>query len=173
MTIERKIEQHQALGMLSELIGQYAWFVRCAEDGILRLEFGDPHLTIQGPKEPRYEGSEAVRRALNRRVVVPTGQWSLFVEDGLWNVEADGLTCSRADRDKVRIETCLSVLSGQKPTSIAIGKDGVGLSVEFDLSGKLSILDELEGDELCQWMLYSKDGIIAYNGEEKIFLEQM
>ena len=105
-------------------------------------------------------------------MVVPTGQWSLIIEVGLRRVEADGLSCSRADPDKGKIETCPNVSSGQKPTSVAIGKDGMSSSVEFDLSGKLNILDELEGDEPCQWMLYFKDGVLAYNSEEKIFLEE-
>ena len=172
MTIERKIEVHQAMSIVSELIGQYTWFVRCAEDGILRLEFGDPHLTIQGPMEPRHDGSEALRRVLSRRVVVPTGQWSLFIEDGLWSVEAGGLICSRADPHKGKTETCLNLLSGQKPTSVAIGKNGVGLSVEFDLLGKLNIFDDLNGDNPCQWMLYFRNGVIAYINEQQVVFEE-
>lgn len=173
MTGEEILTTEQAFETVSCLVGEYVWFSRCIHDGLLRMEFGEPHLTVHGPKKPSPQVSESVMLALHRRIVVPTGRWSLFVEDGLWSVEAGGLSCGRSDLDKKKVETCLGLLDGQKLTSIVVGNRTANLDIHFDLSGRLKVVDDPETDSNSQWMLFFDDKILSYNRDGNIVLENV
>ncbi len=151
--------------------GEYVWFVRCVEYGILRLDFGAPHLSIREPASIAGD-SPRVSAALQRRLVVPTGKWHLFIEYGLWSVEAGGFRCSRTD-DPCDTKA-LGQLEGQKLTSVRYVPEAGEWVFDFDLSGKLSIgcpKSSPEGES--QWILFFEDGTcLAFDDAAHISIEE-
>ena len=171
MKSQSNLDIAQAIDILSRIVGEYVWFVRCVEDRILRLEFGNQHLVIHEPRNTSST-SEAVRTVLNQRVVVPAGRWSLFIEDGIWHVQTSTRKCSRLDTDKVGIDKCLRQLEGQKLLSteyISATRDWV---FNFDISGVLVIKDHLEFEENAQWIMFFEDGgNLSYVNSSNIILD--
>lgn len=122
------------------------------------MEFGDPYLYIRDPFEPVIGASDAANAALTRRVVLPTGRWSLVVEDGLWAIEMDGLTCNKETDDYSICEKCMSLLSGQKVESIDIFAKKFSLVILFDLGGKLFVEYNEDYEENTQWYISEQSG---------------
>ncbi len=170
---QRQITTKEACDLFIPLIGEYVWFVRCVESRILRMEFGKPHLVVQGPRNVSTSVDKPANPALSRRVVVPTGQWSLFVDDGLWSVEALDLKCGRFDSDQSEIDLCLSRLSGQKLITAAVSKDIYTLVMKFDISGSLNIQFNCDFKESSQWILFAEDEWnLSYSSQGSIDIEQ-
>ncbi len=46
--------------LFSTLAGQYVWFVRCSEGRILRMEFGEPYLSVKTLDEPSISSSKTI-----------------------------------------------------------------------------------------------------------------
>jgi hypothetical protein len=159
MKASRTITPIKAAELIASLAGEYTWWVRCAEYRILRMEFGTPHLRVQGPGFPAALANDKVKTALNRRIVVPTGKWSLFIEDGLWRVEAGGPACDRLNSNAPEIDLCLDSLSGQKVTSVSISEETGSLAISFDLGGFLEIHANADFDDGNQWILFRDDGL--------------
>ncbi len=173
MTKQRQVIAEEARNLFAPLIGEYVWFVRCGESRILRMEFGKPHLVVQGPINGSTSVDKPVNPALSRRVVVPTGQWSLFIDDGLWSVEAFDLKCSRFDPDQSEVDLCLSRLSGQKLITADVSQDIYSLNMKFDISGFLYVQFKPGSQESSQWILFSEDGWnMSYNSDGTIDIEQ-
>ena len=174
MNLERKVDLGQCNDILSQIVGEYVWFVRCVEDDILRMEFGAPYLTIQGPRNIQRPVGEVPNHPFDRRVVVPTGKWSLFVEDGFWHAEANGISCSRRDTDRSSTDLCLNALSGQQVKKAFSPGGECGLDLEFDLSGKLRILNDVSADATCQWMLFFENTeVLSYTNEFDVVVEKI
>ena len=158
--------------LFSAVTGQYVWFVRCSEGRILRMEFGEPYLSVQKLDEPSISSSETVNFIANRRLVVPVGQWSLFIEDGLWCVNAGGLSCNRTDPDMQRFDVCLGRLSGQKLSSAIICHKSSTLHLSFDLGAAVQVEFHVDFEDNCQWILFSKDRWnLAYCSDRSIEYE--
>jgi hypothetical protein len=171
MNRESNLNINQAVEFLSSLRGEYVWFVRSDEYGILRLDFGNPHLSIREPN-PIANSSKNVADALQRRLVIPTGKWHLFVESGLWSIEAGGFHGARTDQQidpKV-----FGQLEGQKLTSVEYLPDACEWIFKFDLSGTLSIkapVSEDGGDS--QWVLFFENGgCLSCEGANRISIEE-
>jgi hypothetical protein len=79
------------------LIGLPAWFVRKGYGSSLTMEFGNPHLEIRQPKAASPQVSDQVRRALARRLVLPRGDWHLWIYCCHWRVLAEDreIACSK------------------------------------------------------------------------------
>lgn len=171
MNSPKKINAAQTNEIWAEIIGQYAWFVRCDESRILRMEFGAPHLSVQGPQGGLQPGRKS-NPALSRRVVIPTGQWSLFVEDGNWEISTDIGNCSRNGSDPSFIDACLNRLSGQRLDSAQVRTQDVVLTLEFDLSAKLTIQIARDYEENSQWIVFFEDGSnLSFIGPDDIEIE--
>jgi hypothetical protein len=147
----------QTVDVLSSLVGEYIWSVRCVDDRILRLDFGNPRLVIHEPRNATTT-SDAVFNALSRRVVTPRGRWHLFVEDGAWSVSANKFHCGRFDCDQLNIEKCLGQLDGQKLISVNYIHADQYWVFKFDLSGELIIKNYLEFNNNSQWIIFSEEG---------------
>ncbi|MGO9673132.1 MAG: hypothetical protein ACLPSF_03010 [Methylocella sp.] len=161
----------QAVEILSSLRGEYVWFVRSGDYGVLRLDFGNPHLTVREPS-PTAGKSERLAIALQRRLVVPAGKWHLFIEFGLWSVEAGGFRCSRLDGQFD--ERAFGQLDGQKLISVAYTPESAEWVFRFDLSGVLSVrCRHLDAERYDQWMLFFENGGCLYcENTNRIFLER-
>ncbi len=168
---KEKLDTNKAAEMLSAMHGQYVWSVRCGEYGVLRLDFGDPHLTVRGPYSTAGK-SGRLALALQRRLVIPTGEWHLFVEGGLWSIEAGGLRCSRTDQ---QFDTrAFDQLDGQKLISADYDPASAGWLFTFDLSATLLIRERrLQEDDDTQWTLFFKEGgSLSCEAGNQFFLEQ-
>lgn len=152
----KNIDIDEAERFVSDLVGEYAWFVRLGESRILRLEFGEPHLTVHAPQGKTMP--RETPRLLRRRIVVPSGRRSLFIEDGLWTVEAGGLKCGRDDMDPDKTMPCLEILSGQKVDLVRICRDTKALCMQFDLGGLLKVESHNDFAENSSWIMFCADG---------------
>jgi hypothetical protein len=170
VTNKAKLNMDQAVESLSSLRGKYVWSVRCGEYGVLRLDFGSPHLLVREPS-PTAGKSERLAIVLQRRLVIPTGEWHLFIEAGLWSVEAGGFRCNRLDE---QFDTrAFDQLDGQKLVSVAYAPASAGWLFTFDLSGTLLIQEQhLEEDEDTQWtLLFERGGSLSCEAGNQFFLE--
>jgi hypothetical protein len=68
-----KLSLDQTVEILSSLRGEYVWFVRCGEYGVLWLDFGNPHLSVREPSSTAGK-SERLAIVLQRRLVIPAGK---------------------------------------------------------------------------------------------------
>jgi hypothetical protein len=166
-----KLNVDRTVEMLSAISGQYVWSVRSGEYGVLRLDFGKPHLEVRGPY-PSAGKPERVALALQRRLVIPTGEWHLFIEASLWSIEAGGFRCDRTD-EKFD-ERAFDQLNGQKLVSAVYAPESSGWLFTFDLSGTLFIRERrLQEEEDTQWVLFfAKGGCLFCEGGNQIFLER-
>lgn len=153
----RRVSSDWADSILKTLIGQYVWGLRCVADRILQIEFGEPYLSVQQLQGSSEPPSEAVEFVSNRRLVMPKGQWSLFIEDGLWSMDVVKFSCNRSESCSDHLGRCLDGLSGQKVVSATAKKSNNNLEICFDLSGRLSISKNVDFKENDQWILFSKD----------------
>jgi len=161
--LEKKAVVSKALTLFSELKGEYVWFVRVGADNILRMDFGSPHLTIREPIQQVPNSAQAAIDALERRMVIPTGKWHLFIEDGNWSVRTKHYVTDRRDQNAKTVEATLRHLDGQKLVSVDYVDNSDAWHFLFDLGGSLRIepsssLEENGSAEECQWTLFYADG---------------
>lgn len=148
-----EISIRHAESLISQISGQYVWSVRAGEGRILRMEFGEPHLNVHDIKSG---GPDQAPHRL-RRIVEPSGRWSLFVEDGAWSIQQDSLTCERDDV-KETDKACLAALSGQRVEEVHIIPDTMIVLIKFDLGAVLNIAFEIDFEDNSSWILFCADG---------------
>ena len=170
MTIETSITVDQAQSLVDKMIGEYIWGVRLGEDRILQAEFGQPYLRVQpSPLAAIGENPAALE---TRRLVMPTGRWTLFIEDGWWTASAAG---AQSDRGKVDNQTeakCLTSLSGQTLISVSLSDNDISLTMTFDLGGVLTVRFQSDFADNDQWMMFSQgEGILAFNSSSRYTVE--
>jgi hypothetical protein len=86
------------------LLGLPAWLVRKGYGSCLTMDFGNPHLKIRHPMIASPQASEWVRRLLARRLVLPRGEWHLWIYCCHWRAlsEDKEIACSESsDQDIV------------------------------------------------------------------------
>lgn len=151
----------EALKLLSAMVGEYVWFVRRSAYSVLRMDFGSPHLKIREPAHHAPNSTQAVIDALERRMVIPTGKWHLFIEDGDWSVKTRFRSASRSDVSVDMVDAALRQLDGQRLVNVSYVNDG--WHFEFDLGGSLDIgrsasPGKLAWTEESEWILFYEDG---------------
>ena len=162
MSTSTQISADQAIRIFSEVYGQLVWRVRCEDFGILRLDFGAPHLKVHEPSTRTRKSQDGSPLLITRRVALPAGQWHLFVYGGHWRVEANGYACARTDELPLE-ERAFSHLDGQKLTSVAYDSAGGEWLFDFEFGGRLSIKPappdpEPDPDPLDQWIFFIESG---------------
>ena len=128
----------QATALLSKLQGFLVWSVHCSEFGVLSLNFGEPHLSIHGPYRSSPSSSAKVKAALGRRLVKPTGDWHLFVEDADWEAVGGPYKASRTSKASER-DQVLDQLDGQRLLDFRFDQQTAQWFLTFDLGGILVI----------------------------------
>lgn len=163
-----EISVDRAESLISQIEGNYVWFVRMGEGRILRMEFGDPHLVmhdIQG-------GGPGSVFSQPRRIAEPSGKWSLFIEDGSWSIQAGGLSCCRDDGRETD-KACLAALSGQRVEEARISPDTMVAVLKFDLGAVLSIEFGIDFADNSSWILFSVEGWnVSHNSQNGFDVEQ-
>jgi hypothetical protein len=134
------------------------------------MDFGNPHLKIREPIPHVPGASKAVIDALERRQVIPTGRWHLFVNEGDWSVITKNNSCSRMDRNTKKIDATLRQLDGQRLIDVRQSDEGIGYILQFDLGGlvHLNFSEFPEGtqkQEKFVWTLFFSDSsYVSYTG---------
>ena len=130
------------------LYGMPSWCVKRGYGSFLTLEFGEPHLET-GP-------ILRVRQEPPRRVVVPHGEWHLWVYCCAWSIRQDGRTMATWRSSNRKIERATRFLNGQALTRISVQLERTRCTFEFDLGGSLVTWPyDSEGE---QWILYMPGG---------------
>ena len=145
----------RALELFNAVRDSHCWGVR-AQTGVLHLDFGLPFLRIREPRGAPPDTTAAATRISQRRLVIPTGRWHLFVEDGNWRVTTMGLTCARTDTDVANQPQCLGLLNGQKLTGVAWNRTDANWEFTFDLGALMTIAAprlSTQGPTSDQWTL--------------------
>lgn len=132
----------------------------------MTLEFGEPHLHIQEPREVPAGASERVRKLLSRRHVIVRGQWHLWIYCCAWEVYTGDTLIGDSDLEgstKERIELGAAELNGQRLMRVDLDP-GHGTSVfHFDLGSRL---ETRPYEHSKQWMLYRPDGtVLSYRAD--------
>ncbi|WP_160311402.1 hypothetical protein [Rhodopirellula islandica] len=121
----------------------------------MTLEFGEPHLEIREPRDPKPEASANVRDLLARRHVTIRGDWHLWVYCCSWSILNDGQPVGTSEDDDAGIDDAVRSLDGQALTAFSADSQA-NSKFTFDLGGALSTSPYDADSE--QWMLYQPDG---------------
>lgn len=141
----------QIASAFAPILGRPAWQVKQGHGSFLTLEFGEPRLEIEEPKE---------RRGRRYRIVTICGDWHLWIYCCDWEIIQDGVRFAHSESDDQTIERATNQLDGQCLEKLWIEPRTVATHFEFDLGGILSTFpyedDDDEPDE--QWMLFEPSG---------------
>lgn len=125
--------------------GRPCWNVRHGYGSFLTMEFGEPSLRFREPSEK-----------LRHRLVIPRGQWHLWIYCCNWAIHHDEVALASSDSSTSEIEKAVAFLDGQLLCEISAGAKTGDWKFVFDLKGSLSTspYDEISD----QWMLFEPDG---------------
>jgi hypothetical protein len=161
MNQEQKGAVSKALRHLRAAIGEYVWGVQKGADDTLMLELGSPHLFVREPARLGHDAGQITIDVLGRRMVVPTGKWHLFIDDGEWSAFTKFHSTRRFDADRSRVDATLRQLDGQKLTNVEYLENIRTWRFSFDLDGTLLIARsspaEPEWNEQSTWVLFYED----------------
>lgn len=121
----------------------------------LRLEFGEPHLVIREPIEPRPGVPPRARAVLRRRNVRPVGEWHLWIYECHWKVLDRGRPRGNSTSRR-SMQRAASFLQGQKLTGIEIAPRSARTAFRFDLGAELIVWPIEKLSEM--WMLFTPTG---------------
>lgn len=145
---------------LAPLIGQLVWSVRRGVGTFLTMEFGEAHLMVREPVEPRAGTNAKVRRALRERRVTPTGEWHLWVQHADWRLATNGGAVASDWTSAGDVDARLRELDGQKLVGVSEDRQAALVTLRFDLGGTLEIRDTnaIAGD---RWSIHRWNGPIT------------
>jgi hypothetical protein len=154
------------------------WNVKPGCGSFLTFEFGQPHLEIDEPREPKNEVSPKVRRWLASRRIYVHGDWHLWIYGCDWFVSQGGKVVADCTSRR-RIQKAADTLDGQKLVAATIIPRGSRSIFEFDLGGRLETKPYDRKSE--QWMLFTPSGRVltlradrmySYHPGDKIVREE-
>lgn len=152
------------------LIGLPAWFVRKGYGSSLTMEFGNPHLKIRQPKTASPQVSDQVRRALARRLVLPRGDWHLWIYCCHWRVIAEDREIACSESPDHQIADAAREIDGQLLTTVEADPAKGTSGFAFDAGAKIQTWPWDEGNDE-QWMLFMASGnVFAYRADGRYSL---
>jgi hypothetical protein len=136
----------------SPLLGLPAWCVSRGHGSFVTFEFGAPRLEVSRVLSiPGTVPSIGDRR----RVVVPRGEWHLWIYFCDWEIYHEDQLIAASDADEPTIDTAAGYLDGQALSEISMSKDPFETTFQFDLGGRLTT--RAIDTESEQWFLYEPD----------------
>jgi len=146
------------------LIGQLVWQVRRGVGTFLTMEFGQPHLSVREPIEPRHSTAPRVRRDLRRRRVSLAGDWHLWIQHADWKIDAANASLRSDDEPDAGRDEVLRDLDGQKLLSAEVDPAGKW-TLRFDLGATVEIWPaRYDADELWSLHPWQGDAIVWHRG---------
>ncbi|MFM0593531.1 hypothetical protein [Paraburkholderia dilworthii] len=139
----------------SDICGLPAWHVRKGVGSFLTLEYGHPFLMIREPRLSRSKSLEA-RRSADRRQVVVSGRWHLWIYMCNWTISSDLARLADNDASSDTINEATQYLDGQILLSVEVSPDDFRTIFRFDLGGELVTWPYQEERDRReeQWLLY-------------------
>src|SRR5580704_16850183 len=111
-----RIDETDPIGsVFAPVIGLPAWCVQKGHGSFLTFEFGTPHLYLREPRELIAELSTQslpMRRQLQRRRVVPRGEWRLLIYCCHWRCSEDGIAQSMDESTDAEIIAAAKCMDG-------------------------------------------------------------
>ena len=148
------------------LYGLLCWNVKPGYGSFLTFEFGQPHLRIDEPREPKREVSPRVRKMFARRLIHVRGDWHLWIYCCDWFVSEREKVVGDCS-SKSRIQRAAWALDGQKLVAVTIVPRGRRSVFEFDLGGRLETMPYNRDCE--QWMLFDPSGRVLTFRADKMY----
>jgi hypothetical protein len=143
--------------------GLPCWNVDYGVGSFLTLEFGQPHLRIEEPRESKSQSSR-VRKLSARRHVFLHGDWHLWLQFCEWHVYTGNKLIGDSaleSSSKRRIARAARELDGQQLLQVTIDPSHGTSVMTFDLGSRLET-KPYEPNSI-QWMLYEWNGkVLTY-----------
>lgn len=151
------------------IIGSPAWLVRRGHGSFLTLEFGEPHLKIREPKvAPPEITNEQARTALQRRLVIPRGDWHLWIYCCHWRVLSTNTEVAWSESPDAEIDKAARILDGRHLVSVEVDPSKGTSVFKFEQGAHLQTWPYGKGaDE--QWMLCMKSGDVFRYREDGFY----
>ncbi|WP_144113622.1 hypothetical protein [Paraburkholderia sp. BCC1886] len=139
----------------SDICGLHVWQVRKGVGSFITMEYGYPHLQISEPHLSR-SASPDVRELANRRRVIVSGRWHLWIHMCNWTICSNGVWLADNEASDGAINDALQHLDGQILLSVEVVPQNVKTVFRFDLGGELATWPYLNEGERSdeQWLLY-------------------
>jgi hypothetical protein len=120
------------------MTGQLCWLPQHGHGSMLTLQFGDPRLQIEEPRESATTG-------LTRRLVTAQGEWHLFVESGVWKIMRQGaILADPLSDDEAVVDRGLNFLSGQRLKDVQVAYDSIDFVFDLDAVLRIPVSEEEE-----------------------------
>ena len=141
----------QITAAFEPILGCPAWQVKKGYGSFLTLEFGEPSLVIDEPREPRRP---------RNRIVTIRGDWHLWIYCCNWEIAQDGKRLAHSESDDEIIAKATAQLDGQCLERLWMEPGTVVTHFEFDLGAVLKTFpyDDDDDEPNEQWMLYEPSG---------------
>ena len=138
----------------AQVIGLPAWRVQKGHGSFLTFEFGTPHLAIREPiAEPSAQNPSLAKR-LQRRRVVPCGEWHLWIYCCHWCCSESEIQQSTDQSTDDAITAAADLMDGQCLISVGVEPASGRTLFRFDLGGMLETWPYVDANEE-QWFLYT------------------
>jgi hypothetical protein len=137
--------------VFAEIYGRPCWRVSPGWGSFLTFEFGDPHLEVREPIQPKAKVSPRVSKDLMRRRIFIKGDWHLWIYCCDWKVFSKGKLIGKSTLQS-SIQRAADALDGQKLTRFSIRSKQMRCVFEFDLGGVLETRPYDTQKE--QWLFY-------------------
>jgi hypothetical protein len=147
--------------LFAPIIGQIVWSTKRGHGSFLTLEFGNPHLAVREPIKTKLLLGRP-KAALERRHVICSGQWGLWITYSNWKVSAEGTTCEHQDEPD-RVDKVLQAIDGQRLLAVKFAIQTKTLTIQFDRAGSIHTWPPENTDERADelWALINNEkGVI-------------
>jgi hypothetical protein len=144
---------------LQDLCGIICWNARWDDDLNLRIDFGQPSLSIREPKEIITE-HEKISQSSKYRHVTLRGEWFFWVLSGYWKLslkDSNEVTNASSYQNK---KMALIHLSGQKLFHSTVNPYTSATQLDFDLGARLTIRRMSKNSDKDIWYLYKPNGYV-------------
>jgi hypothetical protein len=145
--------------VFTPIYGKPCWQAQQGYGSFLTFEFGEPHLCILEPRQPRKPVSARVEKLLGRRLVTVRGDWHLWIYLCDWRILSRGQVLADNNSKRRVIRRATSELNGQALVRLTVNESLVSI-FEFDLGGRLEAVPNTKAYEKTDdlWLLFEPSG---------------
>jgi hypothetical protein len=122
---------HPIADFMRPAVGKPCWLVQHGHGSFVTMEFGEPHVKIDGPVLMHVHIKGAPERS-PRRLAYVHGDWHLWVCCCHWSLTLNRIQLAHNESDDITMNRALGVLNGQILTAVEI-EPGSRTRFSFDL----------------------------------------
>jgi hypothetical protein len=143
------------------IYGKPCWQVKQGYGSFLTLEFGDPYLDIQEPRQSYERATNKVRKILARRRVFVHGNWHLWIYLSDWRIFLKDQELANCASNRQTIKKAIIELDGQILIKVTVD-DVLRTVFLFDLGGRIEVFPNYADYEktVDLWLLYQPSGCV-------------